>query len=81
MKNMGQSQGPQNQVSVAKRNSVGNGAVGSHYAMLTRLAELDVELAKNATKAGVAIDLSFPKETVGFASVAQQPKRVHPHKK
>jgi hypothetical protein len=80
MTNTGQGQGSQNRISVRKRNSVGNGAVGSHYAMLTRLAELDVELAKNATSAGIAVDLSFPKETVGFVSVTQ-PKQDRPRKK
>jgi len=46
MRNTDQGQRTQNQASAANPNSTGNDAVALHYALLTRLAALDVELAK-----------------------------------
>lgn len=50
------------------RGNVNSVNVGSHYALLLRLAALDVELADHAVQTGVAIDLTFPKDVTGFAS-------------
>jgi hypothetical protein len=46
-----------------------NDPISSRYLLLARLAELDLELAKSATAAGMAADLLFPAETPGFTSV------------
>jgi len=61
---------------VAGANSAGNDdSVSTRYALLTRLAELDLELAKNGTAVGMAVELLFPEETTGFTSVAAAAKQ------
>ena len=42
----------------------------SPYALLTRMAELDVELAKQASAVGIAADLLFPDDPSAFVTVA-----------
>lgn len=51
-------------------NSVGNNRNLSPYALLTRMAELDVELAKQASAVGIAADLLFPDDPSAFVTVA-----------
>lgn len=50
-------------------NSMNNSLGSNHYALLSRLAELDAEIAQSASKLGIAVDLLFPKDTPGFTSV------------
>lgn len=47
-------------------NAIGNSQATSPYALLTRMAELDVEFAKQATAVGMAVELLFPDDSMAF---------------
>jgi hypothetical protein len=53
-------------------NAGGSNQAGSPYALLTRIAELDVELAKQATAVGLAVKLLFPDDPSTFLTAAPQ---------
>jgi len=61
----------------ASVNELSMGQGDSRYALLVKFAELDAELAKRASALGLAVDLFFPDDFVGFettfASQKQQP--------
>jgi hypothetical protein len=60
--------------SPAVRGNANLDSVSSYYALLLRLAALDVELANSAVQTGIAVDLTFPKDATGFASADSAPQ-------
>jgi hypothetical protein len=58
---------------LANVNAAGANRASSQYALLIRMAELDVELARSATAVGVAVKLLSTEDIAAFGSYLPQP--------